>query len=111
MTGKPEVMPPGWRIAPDKRFSSEFQWIEVRSFVKVIDIFDSFEPLGCEGSRGKATLIGYFRVDYGHLAVKASLYLWRGDAQIRKPLEDSMNNTIAPHAHEWKRSFCACSDA
>jgi hypothetical protein len=28
------------------RFSSEFQWIEVRSFVEVVDIFDSLEPQG-----------------------------------------------------------------
>jgi hypothetical protein len=52
-----------------------------------------------EGLRDKATLIGYFRVDQGHLAMKASLYLWRGDAQLCKPREDTMNNSIAANAH------------
>jgi hypothetical protein len=30
----------------ETRFSSEFQWIEVRSFVEVIHIFNCFEPQG-----------------------------------------------------------------
>jgi len=44
----------GWICSPAARsgpygltrFSSEFRWIEVRSFVEVIDILDFFEPQG-----------------------------------------------------------------
>jgi hypothetical protein len=36
--------------AADRRFESaaslEFQWIKIRCFVEVIDVFDSFEPQG-----------------------------------------------------------------
>ena len=36
--------------------SLEFQWIKVRSFIEVIDVFDSFEPRGyfqCYGQQEK----------------------------------------------------------
>ena len=43
----------GWQPGtwgPDRRFGSpaslEFQWIKIRCFVEVIDVFDSFEPQG-----------------------------------------------------------------
>ena len=36
--------------AADRRFEStaslEFQWIKIRCFVEVVDVFDSFEPQG-----------------------------------------------------------------
>jgi hypothetical protein len=38
--------------------------------------------------------------------MKASLYLWRGYAQLCKPREDTMNNAITANAHEWERTSC-----
>jgi hypothetical protein len=51
-----------------------------------------------------------FRVNPGYPAGEASLYLQSVAAQLLKPCENAVNNTVAAGAHEWKRILCACPD-
>jgi hypothetical protein len=51
------------------------------------------------------------RVSLKLLGGQASLYLWRGDAQLRKPRENTADNTVAPDAHKGKRIFCVRPDS
>lgn len=42
----------------------------------------------------------------GYLEMKASPFLWRGDAQLCKAREDAMNNAITANALKWERFSC-----